>query len=793
MTRPVRVTEPRRSISRPAKQGRETPCGEETLRVTRRAFLVGLNLSLGGLALGLYPRFAAADEPSGRAGPAPTPASVTQPQAIGGLNPNVLVHIAEDGTTTIVCHRSEMGQGVRSSIPVLIADELGASLDRVVVRQADGDKKYGDQNTDGSTSIRKFYDDLRRAGAAGRMMLISAAARRWKVKPDACVARDHQVIHTATKRAFGFGELVAAASKLPVPAPETITLRPAQELVNVQRPSLPLLDGPALVNGSAIFGADVKLPGQLIAVIARPPVVGGALVRFDATRALKVPGVKRVVEMPVPKAPWMFQPWGGLAVVADTTWAALRGRAALDVTWDAGPNGVADSAVMRDEMLASVRAPGTTLRTLGDVDAAIAGAAKVVEAEYLVPHLAHLAMEPPVALARIVDGRAEVWAPTQNPQAAQAEVARVLGIGADKVTVHVTLLGGGFGRKSKPDFCSEAAFLAREMAAPVRVQWTREDDVRHGYYNAVSAQRLRAGLDARGAVVGWHHRTAFPPIKSTFVAGVTTPAIDDLQQGVLDLALASPNVRAEACAAPPRARVGWYRSVYNIFHAFAVGSFIDELAIARGMDPRDTWLDVIGPARTLGLAELGIAKLSNYGEPLARHPVDAGRLRGVIERVTKAASWGGRKAAGRFLGLSAHRSFVTYTGVVISVVPDKQRTFRIDEAWISMDPGTVVNRDRVLAQMEGAIVMGISNALFGGITLKHGATVESNFRDARIARIGDVPRRIHLDLVDSGGPPCGVGEPGVPPVGPALANAVFALTGKRIRELPIARALVSAS
>ncbi len=761
----------------------------QPMQVTRRAFLVGLNLSLGGLALGLYPRFADADEPTGQTGPGPATASKAQESTSGGLNPNVMVHIAEDGLTTIVCHRSEMGQGVRSSIPVLIADELGASLSRVIVRQAEGDKKYGDQNTDGSSSIRKFYEDLRKAGAAARMMLTSAAAKRWGVKPETCVARDHQILHLPTKRTLGFGELVPAAAKLPVPAPKTIALRPAQELTNVRSPSLPLLDGAAIVNGSAIFGADVKLPGMLVAVIARPPVVGGKVTRYDAARALEVPGVRRVVEMPVPKAPWNFQPWGGLAVVADTTWAAMKGRAVLDVTWDDGPNVVGDSARMRDEMLGSVRAPGTPFRTLGDVDAALGKAAKVVEAEYLVPHLAHMSMEPPVAIAQVAGGRAEVWAPTQNPQDAREEVARVLGVGEDKVTVHVTLLGGGFGRKSKADFVGEAAFLAREVAAPVRVQWTREDDIRHDYYNAVNTQRLRAGLDAKGAVIAWHHRTAFPPIKSTFVDNTNTPEIGDLQQGVLDFALAVPNIRAEACSATPRVRVGWYRSVYNIFHAFAIGSFIDEIAAARGTDPKDTWLDVIGPARILGLADLGIAKLSNYGEPLDRHPVDAGRLRNVIERVTQASKWSDRKRAGRTLGLAAHRSFVTYTAVVLSVVPDKQRKIRVDEAWIAMDPGTVVNQDRVRSQMEGAVIMGISNALYGGITLARGATKESNFRDARIARIGESPRRIHLDLIESDKPPGGVGEPGVPPVGAALANAVFALTGKRIREIPLARSL----
>jgi isoquinoline 1-oxidoreductase beta subunit len=398
-------------------------------------------------------------------------------------------------------------------------------------------------------------------------------------------------------------------------------------------------------------------------------------------------------------------------------------------------------------------------------------------------------MEPLVAVARIMNGHVEVWAPTQDPQGNREDVAKLLGVTEDKVTIHVTLLGGGFGRKSKSDFVLEAVFIAKQLGdgVPVRVQWTREDDVRHGYYNAVNAQRLRAALDDKGAVTAWHHRTAFTPIGGTFNAQIDTPSINDLQQGVTDVALAAPNVRAEACKAPLHTRVGWYRSVYNIFHAFAIGSFIDEIAYARGADPRDTWLDVIGPARKLSLAELGIAKLPNYGEPLDKHPVDAGRLRNVITRVADMASWSNRN--GRALGIAAHRSFVTYTAVVISVVPDPARVFRIDNAWISMDPGTVVNKDRVHSQMEGAVVMGISNALYGGVTMTNGVPDQTNYRDARVARIRDVPHRIHTDLVESTEPPSGVGEPGVPPVSAALANAIFALTGKRLREIPLAKAL----
>jgi isoquinoline 1-oxidoreductase beta subunit len=756
--------------------------------VTRRSFLLGLNLSLGGLALGLYAKDGLADEPSGKSGPKPPPGAQAEENRLPGLNPNVFVHVAETGVVTIVCSRSEMGQGVRSSLPVLIADELGADMTRVVVTQADGDKKYGDQNTDGSTSVRGFYENLRRVGATARLMLVAAAAARWKVKPETCEARDHAVFHAPTKRKLGFGDLAMEASRLPVPKGDAVKLRPKGDLTRVNSPTLPLLDGPGLVTGAAAFGADVKLPGMLIAVIARPPVVGGKVARVDTARALAVPGVKKVIELPASKRPYGFQLWGGVAVVAENTWAAMRGRAALDIMWDHGENAAYDSASFREDLLASVRAPGTPLREVGDVDAALSKAARVVEAEYVVPHLAQLPMEPPVAVAHVTGGRCEIWAATQNPQVARSEAARVLGLGEDKVTVHVTLLGGGFGRKSKADFVAEAAFVAREAGAPVRVQWTREDDIRHGYYNAVNAQRIRAGLDERGKVIAWHHRTAFPPIGSTF-GDADRPGAGDLQQGVLDLAIDVPNIRAEGCPAKSHVRVGWYRSVYNIFHAFAVGSLIDEIAHARGQDPRDVLLEVIGPARVLGLADLGVKALRNYGEPLEKHPVDAGRLRRVVERVTEAARWGGRKKDGRAFGLAAHRSFVAYTAVVLAVVPDERGKVRVDEAWIAMDAGTVVNRDRVHSQMEGAVIMGISNAMFGGITMKGGVTEQSNFRDARIARIGEVPRKIHTDLVPSDAPPSGVGEPGVPPVGPALANAIFALTGRRIREIPLARSL----
>ena len=752
--------------------------------IARRSFLAGLNVAVGGLALGFFNE-SLATEPSGKTTGKPKTSNPAEEAKAPGLNPNVFIHVAPDGLVTIVCHRSEMGQGIRSSLPVLIADELGADMARVKILQADGDKAYGDQNTDGSNSIRGIYEDMRRAGATARMMLVSAAAKRWKVSPSECEARDHAVLHGKSGRKLGFGELAIEAGKQELPKEDAVKLRPDAELRHVGQ-ALPLLDAPAYVNGTAKFGADVVLPGMLTAVIARPPVVGGKVVKYDAQRALAIPGVKRVIEIPAPKKPWAFQPWGGVAVLAENTWAAMRGRAALDISWEHGDNAGYDSETYRKAMSEAVNAPGKVLRKVGDVETALKQAARVIEAEYHVPHLSHVPMEPPVAVARVEGGACEVWASTQNPQDARTEAAKVLGLSEDKVQVHVTFLGGGFGRKSKADFVAEAAWLAKQAGAPVRVQWTREDDIQHDYYHSVSTQKLTAGLDAQGKVIAWRHRTAFPPIGTVFGAG-PQPSANDLQQGVLDLALDVPNVSAEGCDAEAHTRIGWLRSVYNIFHAFSVNSFIDELAHARGQDPRDTHLEVLGPPRQASLQELGIGKLVNYGAPLEKHPVDAGRLRGVIERVTQMAPWSSRQKAGRALGLAAHRSFLSYTAVVVSVVRNPNGKLWVDEAWIACDAGKIINADRVRSQMEGAILFGMSIALHGAITMKDGITQQSNFRDYRLVRMGEAPRKIHVDIVDSNELPGGVGEPGVPPVAPAIANAVFALTGQRVRELPLDR------
>lgn len=750
--------------------------------VPRRAFLQALGLAAGGLVLGIFPDLAlgADKKPFDRANP-----NHTLPD--GGLRPNAFVQIAPDGTVSIVCQRSEMGQGVRSSLPVLIADELGADMAHVRVLQAPGDAAYGDQNTDGSHSVRGQYDELRRLGAAARVLLIAAAAKKWGVHASECTTNASHVTHDKTKKSLPFSALVEAAAQLPLPKPEEITLRQRSELAHANAP-IPLWDGADIVTGRARFAADEKIPGMLTAVMLHPPVVGGRVLRYDAKKALAIPGVRSVIEIPAPVAPYAAQSLGGLAVVATNTWAALRGRAAIDVTWDPGPNGVYDSAKYKDDLHRSVGAPGKVVRKTGDVGAAIAHAASTLDAKYFVPHLAHAPMEPPCATARVDADGAEVWVTTQNPQGARTEIAKALGLAEDKVVVHVTLLGGAFGRKSMPDYAVEAALIAHATKAPVRLQWTREDDVQHDYFHSVAAQRMVASLDAKKAITAIHMRIAFPPIPSTFKKDETFPSDGELGQGILDLPLTVPNVQVEACEAPAHVRIGWFRSVHNIHHGFSVSSFVDELAHARGIDTKQQWIELIGPPRHVNELELGVKRVPNYGASLGEHPIDTARMKNVLDRVTQNANWDRRaQDSKRGYGLAIHHSFLTYVGVVAALVRDASGKIRVDEAWMVADAGIIVNPERVRSQLEGAFVFGTSIAFYSQITAKNGAIEQSNFRDYRIARIADAPREIHVDIVQNDEGSGGIGEPGVPPVAPAITNAVFALTGKRVRELPLAR------
>lgn len=740
-------------------------------KITRRNFLSGAGVGTGALVLGttVTPSrvFAFTEE------------AVTPP-----LTPNVFVAIGRDGIVTLISHRSEMGQGTRTGLPAVIADELEADWSKVRIVQGDGDEKYGSQNTDGSRSIRRLFTPMRQAGATARTLLEHAAAKIWEVDPAQCKAQLHEVHHQETGRSLPYGELVAVAAELPVPEEGKIKLKERKDFRYIGK-SLPIVDLDDMITGKADYGADVRVPGMLTAVIARSPVVGGTVASFKAERALQVPGVRKV--LPMAGGGGLgggFDPLDGIAVVADHTWAAIKGRESLEIQWKDGANASYESEAYRQLIEASSRKPGTIARELGNVEEVFATEAQTHEASYYVPHLSQAPMEPPAALADFKDGSCEIWAPSQSPADAAKEVARALAIDPSKVTVHVTLLGGGFGRKSKPDFILEAALLSQQMKAPVRVQWTREDDVRHGYYHAVSAQYVKAAVGDDGRPIAWHHRSAFPSISATFNGTSDRGSAGELSLGLLDLPFAIPNLCLESCEAKAHVRIGWMRSVCNIYHAFAVGCFADELAHRAGIDPKDYLLRLLGPDRKVDLAAQGV-EYGNYGQPIEDYPIDTGRMAAVVRLAADKAGWGKKLPKGRGLGIAVHRSFLTYVATVADVSVTDKGKLKIHDLHMAVDCGTYVNPDRVRAQMEGGAIYGISLALRSAITARDGVIEQSNFHDYPVARIQDTPDNIHVHLVENEHPPAGVGEPGTPPVAPAIANAVFAATGKRIRELPL--------
>ncbi|MDR1968823.1 MAG: xanthine dehydrogenase family protein molybdopterin-binding subunit [Burkholderiaceae bacterium] len=707
----------------------------------------------------------------------------------GGLvdNPLAFVSIAEDGVVTVICHRSEMGQGVRTSVPMIVAEELEADLARVRVKQAQGDEaRYGNQNTDGSRSVRHWLQPGRRVGAAARLMLESAAAAQWGVPAAEVQAQNHELVHKPTGRKLGFGEVAAAAAKLPVPASETLKLKAPSQFRYIGRSDVRLIDGRDIVTGRAQFGIDVRLPDMLYAVVARPPVVGGKLKSYDAAQALKVPGVLKVVEIQPTEGPRGFNPLGGVAVVARNTFAAIQGRQALEIDWSPGPNASYDSVAFRKTLEAAARAPAKTARDDGNAMQVLAQARRKVTAEYYLPHIAHASMETPVAVARIADDRCEVWAPVQAPEVARNLVAGKLGIKPDQVTINVTLLGGGFGRKSKPDFIAEAALLSKAMGGrPVKLQWTRDDDLRHDYFHAVSVQHLEAALDDKGMPVAWLHRSAAPTIRSTFVPGAKGLGIGELGMTALNIPFRIPNVRIEAPEVEAHARIGWFRSVYNIPHAFGVQCFVAELAHAAGRDAKDYLLNLIGPARRIDPGTFG--DTSNYGENPATYPIDTGRMRRVIEMAAAGAGWGSKLPQGQGFGIAMAYSFMSYAAAVVKVEVSRKGELRVLSVDTALDCGPQVNPERIRSQAEGAVIMGIGIAKHGEITFKDGRVVQGNFDGHVLLRHNERPAtiRVHLAPSDHSVAPGGVGEPGLPPVAPALLNAIFAATGRRIRQLPI--------
>ena len=703
--------------------------------------------------------------------------------AAKGWHPGVYLGIEPDGTVIIVAHRSEMGTGIRTALPMVAADELHADWKRVRIEQAVGDPKFGDQDTDGSKSMRDFYQPMRQAGATARLMLERAAAKRWGVPVAECRAHNHRVEHS-DGRTLGFGELAALAARQPVPGTRELRLKTPSEFRYIGV-GVPIVDLADICTGKGIYGSDARLPKMLHASIERSPVLGGSLKSCDDSQARRVRGVVRTVVLEAARPPYGFQALGGVAVLADSSWAALQGRRALKIVWKPGDNAGYDSQAFRESLLQTVRRPQKVVRNLGDVDAVFAKGGTVHEAQYYLPHLAHAPMEPPAALAHYRDGRVTVWTATQNPQAVQETVAKAVGVPKGHVVCHVTLLGGAFGRKSKPDYAAEAALLSKKSGRPVQVTWSREDDICHDYYHSVAALYLKAATDGGGRPTAWLQRSAFPPISSTFDASARFAGEGELAQGWVDLPFDIPNLRAENGPAQNHVRIGWLRSVANIYHAFAVQSFIDELAAAAGRDRVEYFLDALGRPRIIDLRAEG-GKNANYGKPPEPYPWDTGRLRRVVELVAEKSGWAaGRPEKGRALGFAAHRSFLSYIAVVADVRVDPRGRVSIPRIDVAVDVGRVIHPDRVRAQFEGAAVFGTSLALMGEITAAGGRILQSNFDDYPVARMDEAPFVTQVHIVPSDALPTGVGEPGVPPIAPAICNAIFAITGTRIRELPV--------
>jgi isoquinoline 1-oxidoreductase beta subunit len=711
------------------------------VNLSRRTFLRVVPVAGAGLVIGF------------RLGPEDAAAAAA---ADPPFAPNAYVQIAPDGAVTLWVAKSEMGQGVRTALPMILAEEIGADWRRITVQQAPLDPRYGDQETGGSSSIRTSWDTLRKAGAAARAMLVATAAARLAVSPAALVAQGGEVTHSATGRRLPFADLVADAAALPVP--EDPPLKDPR-LFSIVGRAMPRTDAPAKIEGSAVYGMDLRVPGMLFAAVARCPVFGGTLKRFDDARARQVPGVRKVVAIA-----------RGVAVVADNTWAAFRGREALEVAWNEGKGAAESSAALRERCDALSRTAGKKVRSDGDADGALPKAARTIEAVYELPFQAHAPMEPVNATVHVEKNRCTVWAPTQTPGSAWEELKKLTGLPGDAIRINVTFLGGGFGRRLNVDDILDAAEISKAAGAPVKVVFSRDEDLQHDFYRPFSLHRLNGGLDAAGNIVAWRHRIVSTSIAASTDPATTTPETDEIG-GAFDLPFAIPNVLVEYHAAASPVPRGYWRSVEASFNAFAVESFIDELAAAAGRDPLALRLELLKQDR----------RIPYPGDPLV---LETARLRAVIKLAADKARWGAAPAKGRGLGIAAHFSFQTYCAQVAEVEVSPAGEVRVARVVCAVDCGRVVHPGLVTAQMESGIVFGLSASLKSAITIDKGRVQESNFHDFEVLRIDAMPE-VEVHIVPGEGPPTGVGEPGVPPAAPAVMNAVFAATGRRIRRLPL--------
>ena len=708
---------------------------------SRRKFLQTTALVGGGLVIGFH-----------------LPAFAKKIRDIGipvaeNFAPNAFVRIGKDNIITVIVNHSEMGQGAYTSLPMIIADELDADWSKVKFEAAPVDPVYnhpgfGMQGTGGSTSTWVEWDRFRNAGATGRHLLVAAAAQTWNVDPSSCRTEKGFVIHNATGRKLSYGDLVDKAAT--ITAPKEVKLKDAKDFKLIGKP-MKRLDTPGKVDGSGIFAMDVKIPGLLTAVIARPPVFGGKVKSFNADKAKAIPGVKDVIQID-----------RGVAVIANGFWPAKLGRDALEVVWDDGPLSTLDSKTQTQQYADLAKQTGAVAKKEGDVAAAKSKAVKNFDVVYDMPYLAHAPMEPLNCVADVKADSCEVWVGTQFQTVDAMTAAGITGLKPNQIKLHTTLLGGGFGRRAVLDahFVSEAVQVSKAIKAPVKVVWTREDDIRGGYYRPRAYHTISAGLDAAGNPLYWNQHI----VCQSFVVGTPLAAMmvqngvdGTAVEGANELPYHVPNHQLEWNMAPNGVPTLWWRSVGSSHTAFVVEGFIDELAKAAGKDPFE------------------------YRRMLMdKHP----RQKKVLEYVAQKAGWKNPLPAGRGKGIAIHESFGSVVAMVAEVSITKTNNLKVHRVVCAIDCGQVVNPDTIKAQMEGCVVFGLTAALYGEISFENGKVKQRNFHDYRMVRMNEMPV-VEVHIMDSKEKMGGVGEPGVPPVAPAVMNALFTLTGKRVRKLPL--------
>jgi len=691
------------------------------------------------------------------------------------INPlNAWVRITPDDRVTLILGKSEMGQGIMTALPMILAEELCLDWKNVKVEQAPTNPKIYDHGTGGSGSIAGSWLPLRQAGAAAREMLIAAAAKKWEVTADTCKAQNGRVVHGHPQRSFGYGELVADAALLPIPNLKEVPLKNSNEFTIVGH-DMHRVDAAAKATGSAKFGIDSRPKGLQYAVIARCPVFNGKVASFDATKAKAVPGVRDVFQ--IESSGRGASTTGGVAVVADNSWAALQGRNALQIKWDEGSAAGESTAELRKQFLATAAKPGKIVRNDGDADASLAAASRKLEAVYELPFAAHVCMEPMNCTVHIQGDRAEAWVPSQGPQWAQSVIAEIAKLPPESVTVHTTLMGGGFGRRYQADFVMEAAQVAKTTGKPVMVLWTREDDMQHDFYRPASYHKMQGALDADGNLAAWKHFQT-----STSIAAKWRPnGAEKPEQGEFGTGATIPyttqNIRIEYTLAHSSAPRAWWRSVEHSSSGFVMESFIDEMAHAAGQDPLAYRLKLIGDARAIPQFD------GSPNDP----PLTTARLKGVLQLAADKAGWGKPMPANQGRGIAAFFSFDSYLAAVAEVTL-RNGQLKVNRIVCAVDCGRPINPDGIRAQVESAAIYALTATLKDAITVEHGSIVQTNFNNYGMIRMKDAPP-IEVHIVQSTEQPTGIGEPTVPVIAPAICNAIFDARRKskalRIRRLPI--------